>query len=115
MEKLNSAQGRKAAGHPVPQTLPIAWRMGNVSLLGNPRQSGLQVCSSGGENKVTSGVKVTMGAAGGLRDRTSTLKWAAERRDLAKETEEWAKEKQNKKRIPNSRVQKKERGINKIC
>lgn len=38
-----------------------------------------------------------MEAAEGLRDRTSTLKWAAERRDLAKETEEWAKEKQNKK------------------
>lgn len=36
LEKLNSAQGRQAAEHPVPQTLPGAWRMGNVSLLGNP-------------------------------------------------------------------------------
>lgn len=48
-----------------------------------------------------------MGAASGLRNRTSTLKWAAKRRDLAKETEEWAKEKQNKKRIPNSKEFKK--------
>lgn len=89
LEKLNSAQGRQAAEHPVPQTLPGAWRMGNVSLLG-----GLQLRR---EKKGTSGVKVTMEAVEGLRDRTSTLKWAAERRDLAKETEEWAKEKQNKK------------------
>lgn len=48
-----------------------------------------------------------MGAAQRLRDRTSTLKWAAQGRDLAKETKEWAKEKQNKKRIPNSKEFKK--------
>lgn len=49
LEKLNSAQGRQAAEHPVAQTLPGAWRMGNVSLLGNPRQSSIQVCNLGGE------------------------------------------------------------------